>query len=192
MDTKTYNVIFEGQLSGDKDIADVKRQLAALFKMNATQVEALFTGKPVAIKRGVDADTAKKYAAAFKNAGAICKIAEADNGSDSTSGKPAQSTAPTSTPSKTSTGGTSNALNELPEDRRAGKDIVDIAVPNELPNLTIAQAGEKIPVLKADVAVKIPDTAGLSFSTDEKYLQPTKETPPPKVDIGGLSIKKEE
>lgn len=176
MDTKNYQVIFEGQITGEKDLADVKRQLAALFKMNNTQVESLFNGKPVVIKRDVDTQTAQKYAAAFKKAGAVCKITSSGN---------------TPPAAKTAQPASSAASKPQPESL-AGRDIVNIKVPADLTGLSMANPGEDIPVLTIEADVNIPDTHGLSVATDEGYLAPQKNVPEPKVDISNLSIKKDD
>src|SRR5688572_10688744 len=97
-----YQVIFEGKLTGERPLDEVKRSLAALFKMKAEQVDALFTGKPVIIKRDIDQATALKYQAAFKKAGAVCTVAtdDAENTAQRAKTKP--------TVSPTNIGGTAN------------------------------------------------------------------------------------
>lgn len=183
MDTKSYHVIFEGQTTGERDLADVKRQLAALFKMNVTQVESLFSGKPVVIKRDIDAQTAQKYAAAFKKAGAICKVT--GPGGTGATAKPSTTPAPAqAAPAATSS--------NTPAASLSTRDVVNIKVPNDLTGLSVAQTGEDIPVLAVEVDVNIPDTQGLSVATDDGYLAPQKNIPAPNVDISNLSIKKED
>ncbi len=73
MDTR-YNIIFDGQTAPDKDIQAVKDALIRTLKTDERSIEMLFTGKPVMIKRNVDAAVAQKYQKAFEAAGAICKI----------------------------------------------------------------------------------------------------------------------
>jgi hypothetical protein len=179
-----YQVLFEGKLTGECPLDEVKRNLAALFKMKAEQVDALFTGKPVVIKRDIDQATALKYQAAFKKAGAVCAVA-----SDAAEAPPPAAAKPK--PATISTGGTAN-----PKDRggrMAGKDIVNIAVPQNLSGLSLAQAGTVLENLPVSQNVKIPDTGGLSFSKDEAtYLAPTKNVAEAKVDISGLALEKPE
>lgn len=177
MDTKNYHVVFEGRITGEKDLADVKRQLAALFKMNASQVESLFNGKPVVIKRDVDAQTAQKYAAAFKKAGAICKIASPGDGD-------------ASTPSATSKPASPAPAN--PQANLSARDVVNIKVPTDLSGLSMGQPGEVIPVLGNEAEAEIPDTRGLSVATDDGYLAPQKNVPEPDVDISNLSIREDD
>lgn len=179
----TYHIVFEGKLTGEVGLADTKKQLAGMFKMNATQVEALFTGKPVVIKRNVDEATAAKFKAAFKKAGAVCRIVPAGNG-ETTASKPARPADSASPPSAQSAGNDATG-------RMAGKDIVQKKVPQDLGGLAMGQAGEDIPTYAENIDIDIPDVSGLSFSSDEEgYLVPTKETPEPKVDISGLSYNK--
>ena len=73
MDTR-YNIIFDGQTAPDKDIQAVKDALIRTLKTDARSIEMLFTGKPVMIKRNVDAAVAQKYQKTFEAAGAICTI----------------------------------------------------------------------------------------------------------------------
>jgi hypothetical protein len=178
-----YQVIFEGKLTGERALDEVKRNLAALFKMKAEQVDALFTGKPVVIKRDIDQATALKYQAAFKKAGAVCTVG------DDTVENPTP-TKPKPAPSA-NTGGTAN-----PKDRggrMAGKDIVNIALPQNLSGLSLAQAGAVLESLPINQEVKIPDTSGLSFSQDDAtYLAPATKVVEAKVDISGLALEKPE
>ena len=181
----TYHIAFDGKLTGDIELAIVKKNLAALFKMNATQVEALFTGKPVVVKRDVDEATAKKYAAVFKKAGAVCSVVNAE--------AQQRAATPPKSPAPAPAGAAQQPPTASPQDRggrMAGKDIVHINVPQNLGDLSMAGAGEQIPTLDVDVDVQIPDTSSLSMSNDDGYLAPEHEDKPPQVDISGLSLEK--
>lgn len=80
MDTRRYDVIFNGELVEDSDPAEVRRRLAALFKSDAAAIERLFSGQAVAIKKGVDEATAARYRDAMRQAGALCRLrAEGDS-----------------------------------------------------------------------------------------------------------------
>ena len=75
----------------------------------------------------------------------------------------------------------------------AGTDIVNIAVPQNLSGLSLAQAGAVLENLPINQNVKIPDTSGLSFSQDDKtYLAPATKVAEVKVDISGLALEKPE
>lgn len=181
-----YQVIFEGKLTGERPLDEVKRNLAALFKMKAEQVDALFSGKPVVIKRDIDQATALKYQAAFKKAGAVCTVT-ADMPENTAQRLQSKSSAIT----PAATGGSAN-----PKDRggrMAGKDIVNIAVPQNLSGLSLAEAGKVLETLPVNHNVKIPDTGGLSFSKDDAtHLAPPQKVAEAKVDISGLALEKTE
>ena len=68
-DSQLNNVIFEGKIIQGKSLPNVKKNLAALFKMNMTGIEKVFTGQPVAIKEKIKHETALKLQKAFEQAG---------------------------------------------------------------------------------------------------------------------------
>ena len=70
----TYRLIFEGRLQPGFDPATVKQNLAALFGVPVAEVETLFTGDPVVLKEGLDADTARQDQEAFEATGAVCRM----------------------------------------------------------------------------------------------------------------------
>jgi uncharacterized protein YbjQ (UPF0145 family) len=75
-----YNVVFEGKILPDRDLAGVKRELAAVMKMEAETVERLFSGRPVVLRRGVDAAAGEKFQKSFRAAGAICALRPLEEG----------------------------------------------------------------------------------------------------------------
>lgn len=182
-----YQVVFEGKLTGERPLEEVKRNLAALFKMKAEQVDALFSGKPVIIKRDIDQATALKYQAAFKKAGAVCTVSAdvPENTAQRAQPKPAVSASGVAAGGKASPGDRGG--------RMAGKDILDIAVPQNLAGLSLAEAGAVLENLPAGQNAKMPDTSGLSFSKDDAaYLAPAKKIAEVKMDTSGLSLEKTE
>jgi hypothetical protein len=181
----SYHIVFDGTLTGEVGLADTKKQLAAMFKMNATQVEALFTGKPVVVKRNVDEATAAKFKAAFKKAGAACKVVPANADK-----KPASAASGPVASSASAASGSAPAAGSDAGGRMAGKDILNKQVPQDLGDLSMGEPGEDIPTRADDADAPIPDVSGLSLSNDEGYLVPEKDTPEPDVDISGLSFNK--
>lgn len=67
-----YTIMFEGEILSGADRDTVKRNLSQLLKADSEQMEKMFSGNPVVIKRNVDAVTTEKYRAAFEKAGALC------------------------------------------------------------------------------------------------------------------------
>jgi len=74
MGKASYNIIFRGEIARGRDIREVRKNLASLFKVNNEKIEKLFSGRSVSIKKKVDQSTAMKYKAAIEKAGAICSI----------------------------------------------------------------------------------------------------------------------
>lgn len=76
MATEKYDLVFSGELARRADPAQSKKNLANLFKISAEKVEALFSGKPITLKKGLDFDTATKYRVAIKKAGCLVDLVE--------------------------------------------------------------------------------------------------------------------
>lgn len=70
MADEKFDLVFRGELVPGADLAQVKQNLSRLFKMAPERIEVLFSGKPVVLKRGMDADAAGQYRVAIKKAGA--------------------------------------------------------------------------------------------------------------------------
>lgn len=73
---KTFKLVFEGKLTGEKPIEEVKQNLATILKQTPAAIDHMFSDAPVVIKAAVDASTAAKYESAFKKAGAECQFIE--------------------------------------------------------------------------------------------------------------------
>ena len=71
---QAFDVYFLGEILPESNPADVRRQVARLFKVQDDAVERLFSGKPVRVKQAVDVDTASRYRALFRDAGALLQI----------------------------------------------------------------------------------------------------------------------
>lgn len=74
MSTPEFDIIFRGDIVFGHQLADVKARLQQLFKADATKIDALFTGRPVPLKRKLDEVTAHKYRDALLKAGAMVEI----------------------------------------------------------------------------------------------------------------------
>ena len=70
-----YNVIFDGEIKKGENLDNVKNKLSSLFNRKGdTNINAIFCGKPVIIKRNTDYDTATKFCHYFSKCGAVLKI----------------------------------------------------------------------------------------------------------------------
>ncbi len=78
-----YNLIFHGEIIEGASLDEVKSNLARLFKADTAKTEALFSGKKIIIKKNLDAESAKKYLAILKKAGAVIKAVKTEETSNS-------------------------------------------------------------------------------------------------------------
>ncbi len=112
MAEKQYNLVFEGQIVEGAAADKVKRNLAALLKREPGEIQHLFTGDPIVIKRNMSPEKAKKYKAAFEKAGGVCRL-EAAGGEKSVELAAKKSPSPTSAPSETDSKPTPAAAEEM-------------------------------------------------------------------------------
>ena len=56
-----YKIIFEGKTIPGQEVDSVKKRLTTLLKTDAQGISQLFSGKPVVIRKNVDAETAEKF-----------------------------------------------------------------------------------------------------------------------------------
>ena len=101
-----YQLVFSGELVKGQHRGVVKRRLRESLNLSKAQVEKLFSGKPVVVKRDVDEATAEKYQEIFKKAGGLLQIAameEAAESAQSASEPEALAAEPDDAPDETAT-----------------------------------------------------------------------------------------
>jgi hypothetical protein len=69
-----FDIYFSGELLPEQPVAIVREWLSRQFKLQGEALDHLFSGEPVRIKQGVDMETAGRYRAAFRKAGALVEI----------------------------------------------------------------------------------------------------------------------
>ena len=69
-----YSIIFTGKLVQGIAPATVLENLARLFKSDAAKIRSIFSAPGAVIRKDLDAETARRYVAALKSAGAVCGI----------------------------------------------------------------------------------------------------------------------
>lgn len=74
MSEPTYSLIFRGDLVPGFTAGDVKANLARLFKAGPETVEKLFSGRPLAIKKGLSRAQAEQLQATLAKLGAQAAI----------------------------------------------------------------------------------------------------------------------
>lgn len=74
MSEELFDLIFRGELVKNIEASQARQNVQQLFKIPVTKVDALFSGKPVVLKRGLNMDAANKYRVAIKKAGALVDV----------------------------------------------------------------------------------------------------------------------
>lgn len=65
-----FDVVFRGDIVLGQNLLEVKQRLQQLFKADAAKINALFSGRPIPLKKNLDEASAKKYQVALTRAGA--------------------------------------------------------------------------------------------------------------------------
>ncbi len=136
MPSQTYDIFFSGQIMAGKDPVETRLRVGTLFKVNHDQLERMFSGTSIRIKSNVDEETASKYRAAFRNAGALIEIRPSSR-TDNNGGVNQDSTnTPQPNPTK--------AMTLLPANTGSLEDCAVTVTPQPLPNIShisLASAG---------------------------------------------------
>lgn len=74
-----FDLIFRGDIVLGQSLAEVKQRLQQLLKTDAAKIEKLFSGRPVALKRGLDQATGEKYQQVLRKAGAQVSLVPAES-----------------------------------------------------------------------------------------------------------------
>lgn len=74
MPEERFDIFFSGKLIDEQEAAQARERIRKLFNASDAQLERLFSGKPVAVKKAVDLDSATRYRLAFRKAGALIDI----------------------------------------------------------------------------------------------------------------------
>lgn len=80
MAEQRYDLSYRGHLSPGADAGEVRRRLGVIFKLNEAGLDRLFAGKPVTVKRSVDAATAAQFERLFAQAGAELTVVPLEPG----------------------------------------------------------------------------------------------------------------
>ncbi|MDP3814785.1 DUF805 domain-containing protein [Pseudomonas sp.] len=83
MSQARFKIVFNGELMPDVALETAKDNLSRLFKSDGARINALFSGSPIEIKRGLSESEADQYLAALQRAGA--KVRKEQDGTASLS-----------------------------------------------------------------------------------------------------------
>jgi type II secretory pathway pseudopilin PulG len=74
MEKQSFQIIFEGKIQEGQELSQVKQRVAELFRVSGGEVDKLFCGKTLVVRRNLSEQDALKYQQAFERAGAICQV----------------------------------------------------------------------------------------------------------------------
>lgn len=196
MTNTLYEVIFQGKLAEGFSAADVKANVARLFKASPQQIEQMFSGRRVVIRNQLDRETAQKYQILLRKHGALCNIEPMQGQAPALTPKPQPSSATPSPAPKPAAASTPQAAAPASETKRPASETGRL-------NLAGSKADKILQNVQIDLApvgalmsegneqppVSMPDTSHLSLAPVGATLVEQSETPPPMVpDVSHLSI----
>jgi hypothetical protein len=159
-----FDVYFRGALLPDADPAQVRDRLATLFGLSTAELERLFSGASVCVKRGLDVDGAAHLRGRFRDAGALVDIrpAEATRAAPPPVGAPA----------------TPLAQTEAEAEARA-EEPWTVAPP---------QTGSLAEYARAVEAAPLPDISRITLAPAGAPVSDATAPPPPAIDTSHLSL----
>lgn len=186
MSIDLYEVAFSGGIANGADPAQVRVNIGKMFKADQAKLNQLFSGNRVVIKKNIDQQTAMKYQAAMKKAGAICEIKQLTSTSSSNA-QTAPAAVKPAPPGRTSKPSAASAANVVPAPDTdplhiTGDQISDLSA-------DLAPVGSDVQDIKPDIPEPVLDLAGLSMAPPGADLEQVKNrAEPPPLDTSGLSL----
>lgn len=172
MSEQNVQVIVDGTIVEGAVPEQVKQRVAQLFKTTIDKVEPMFSGKPFAVKKGLELETARKYQAALKQAGLIAKLAAA-------------------TPAAAAEDKTAAAALQGATIAPTGSDIDTTPTPPpaniDTSAISMAEAGITI-MQHAPVSTPEIDTSRYQVEQAGQTLDQTTRPAAPKIDISNISL----
>jgi hypothetical protein len=175
-----FNIVFAGRIVPGKTDEEVKHNLARLFKTQLSQIERLFSGSEVTIKKNLDYVQAMKYQSALKQAGALVLIKKIDDGDSAVAEQSHRSqTEPklTHDQQKQADGARKDEGASSTDD---GSDTPD--------KWSVAAPGARLPETEKPAPLPVPDLSRFSVAEPGVTLAPSKKQPEVEVDLSGLSL----
>ncbi len=202
MTDATFDVVFSGKLQAGVEPAQVRENLARLFRTEPAKLAHLFTGQPVPIKRGVDAATALQYQAALAKAGALVELV--DTSADAAPAVAASSAhvaasapkpaSPRAAPVTVPPAMAARDAPPIAPDYSVAEPGVLLVEPVavtppaiDTQHLSVAAAGELL-VEPTSVVAPAYDLSGLSLDPPGTTLSDVKPAPPAQYDLSALSL----
>lgn len=171
MDSEKYSVIFFGRIFPGQDPAQVRARVGEMFRISGPQLETLFSGARIAVKKDLDLATAQRYRDAFQKAGALVELRKFEPAAPDAEPPPparADSAVAPQADAQPASGQTPSALN------------ADLLPP---------RTGSLEEFSRAETPAAIPDISHLDMDAVGADLDPTRrQTPPLELDLSGLDL----
>lgn len=189
-----FDVVFSGKLQAGVDAAQVRENLARLFKTESAKLAHLFTGQAVPIKRGVDAATALQYQAALAKAGALVELIDTSAAAEQPAPAAMPARNPREAPATVPPAMAARGAPPVAPDYSVAEPGVVLVEPAPVPppaidtrHLSVAAVGETL-VEPAIVAAPAYDLSGLSLDPPGTLLSEAEAVAPAQYDLSRLSL----
>ena len=191
---QSFDIYFSGQLLADTSPEQARAAVGRMFRIEGAALERLFSGQPVRVKSGVNADQAGRYRQAFREAGALIDIVAAGSPPQAREEpKPAAAAAQADAPEADEDAD----LQLLPPRSGTLEDCAPQIEPQQLPDTS--WMGLDAPGITLDETPQPPpaeiDTAAISNSGLDAPGSILDETPPPppaEIDTHAISMSEAE
>lgn len=185
-----YKLVFRGEVLDGQHPAVVRKRLASAASFQEAQLDKLFSGQPVIVKREADTATAARLQVLFKNAGARLRVLPVDGAEAAASPvagaaeKPdpgASAGAPAAAEPTAPAGPSGSAGYEL---LPAGSDLLrqnerTAFVPREVDTGSLSLEGARFTIPEAAPDAAGPDVSHLTLAAPGSDLAEPSEVPPP-------------
>lgn len=162
MSEETYNVVFTGEIIGGMDPKVAKQNFSNAFKVTGMRLDALFSGKPVILKKNIDYRDGMKFRGQLKRLGMMSSLnplgqaEEAQQPSDLPTAPAAETSVAAAQKDDWSLAPVGSDMNQI-KDARAPVSV-------DISQISVAPVGADMLVEKKPVTVVDVDTSKLSIS----------------------------
>ncbi|MCU7920786.1 MAG: hypothetical protein KZQ88_16650 [Candidatus Thiodiazotropha sp. (ex Dulcina madagascariensis)] len=187
MSLESYDVYFAGAILKDKDPEEVKRKIGAMFKLHGEQLERLFSGKPIPIKKDVDMDRAIKFRIAFRDAGGLVDIVPAGQPAPTPKPPPPARPRPAASPPAGSAPSTQEmTLAEGPMAPPSDAEVIPVTAPDY--PLSSPQGFDLSDCMPEVEAAEIPDISALDLDKPGIGIDESPDPEPLEIDTSALEL----
>ncbi|WNO09477.1 hypothetical protein [Teredinibacter sp. KSP-S5-2] len=193
MSDELFDIEFSGDVCKGVDVSVAKNNLAKLFKASPEKIDALFSGKPVILKRNLTFDAASKYRVAIKKAGALVNLKEVVTAKPAENVPKAKAVFTARDPDQAHASAPVQTLDSVSVEELGGVAKKESVPPDSVNEWTLAPAGEDllqeserenvVPVEVDTSLLSLRENSGNLLDQDE-YVH---DVPLP-VDVSGIDI----